>query len=102
MKYWISYHRLKIQRLWREKQCTVNTVYSEGGVLLTSTWDIVERSKQYFEDLLNPTDTSSSEEAGPGDLGLGSHISGDEVAEVVKKHTRRQGPRDGWDPPRVP
>ncbi|KAK0154090.1 LINE-1 retrotransposable element ORF2 protein [Merluccius polli] len=40
---------------------------------------------EYFEDLLNPTDTPSSKEAGPGDSGVGSPISGAEVAEVVRK-----------------
>ncbi|TWW68801.1 hypothetical protein D4764_19G0005990 [Takifugu flavidus] len=48
------------------KQCTVNTVYSGDGVLLTSTRDVVDRWKEYFEDLLNPTNTPSSEEVGPG------------------------------------
>ncbi|TWW53254.1 hypothetical protein D4764_0018210 [Takifugu flavidus] len=43
-----------IRRLRRGKQCTVNTVYSGDGVLLTSTWDVVDRWKEYFEDLLNP------------------------------------------------
>ncbi|TWW81765.1 hypothetical protein D4764_01G0015800 [Takifugu flavidus] len=74
-----------IQRLRKGKQCTVNTVYSSDGVLLTSTWDVVDRWKEYFEDLLNPTNAPSSEEAGPGDLGTGSCISGAEVAEVAKK-----------------
>ncbi|TWW74408.1 hypothetical protein D4764_14G0004110 [Takifugu flavidus] len=55
------------------------------GELLTTTWDVVDRWKEYFEDLLNPTNAPSNEEAGPGDLGIGSHISGAEVAEVVKK-----------------
>ncbi|TWW81779.1 hypothetical protein D4764_01G0015940 [Takifugu flavidus] len=58
---------------------------SGDGVLLTSTRDVVDWWKEYFEDLLNPTNAPSSEEAGPGDLGIGSHISGAEVAEVVKK-----------------
>ncbi|TWW59961.1 R2 Retrovirus-related Pol polyprotein from type I retrotransposable element [Takifugu flavidus] len=58
---------------------------SGDGVLLTSTRDVVDRWKEYFEDLLNPTNTPSSEEVGPGDLEMGSHISGAEVAEVVKK-----------------
>ncbi|TWW71625.1 hypothetical protein D4764_16G0001220 [Takifugu flavidus] len=57
-----------IWRLREGKQCTVNTVYRGDGVLLTSTRDVVDR-----------------EEAGPGDLGTGSRISGAEVAEVVKK-----------------
>ncbi|TWW77358.1 hypothetical protein D4764_12G0007480 [Takifugu flavidus] len=54
-----------IRRLRRGKQCTVNTVYSGDGVLLTSTRDVVDRWKEYFEDLLTPTNTPSSEEA-PG------------------------------------
>ncbi|TWW77322.1 hypothetical protein D4764_12G0007120 [Takifugu flavidus] len=58
---------------------------SGDGVLLTSTRDVVDRWKEYFEDLLNPTNTPSSEEVGPGDLEMGSCISGAEVAEVVKK-----------------
>ncbi|TWW75358.1 hypothetical protein D4764_13G0000200 [Takifugu flavidus] len=74
-----------IRRLRKGKQCTVNAVYIGDGVLLTSTRDVVDRWKEYFEDLLNPTSTPSNEEAGPGDLGIGSHISAAEVAEVVKK-----------------
>ncbi|TWW64289.1 hypothetical protein D4764_03G0012970 [Takifugu flavidus] len=69
----------------RAKQCTVNTVYSGDGVLLTSTWDVVDRWKEYFENLLNPTNAPPNEEVGPGDLGIGSRISGAEVAELVKK-----------------
>ncbi|TWW61291.1 hypothetical protein D4764_05G0013810 [Takifugu flavidus] len=55
-----------IRRLRRGKQCTVNTVYSGDGVLLTSTQDVVDRWKEYFKDLLNPTNTPSSEEVGLG------------------------------------
>ncbi|TWW62405.1 hypothetical protein D4764_04G0010520 [Takifugu flavidus] len=73
-----------IRRLRKGKQCTVNAAYSGDGVLLTLTRDVVDRWKEYFEDL-NPTNTPSIQEAGPGDLGIGSHISGAEVAEVVKK-----------------
>ncbi|KAI3374958.1 hypothetical protein L3Q82_021490 [Scortum barcoo] len=53
-----------VRRLRRGKQYSANTVYSAGGELLTSTEDIVGRWKKYFEDLLNPTDLPSSEEAG--------------------------------------
>ncbi|TWW71602.1 hypothetical protein D4764_16G0000990, partial [Takifugu flavidus] len=74
-----------IRHLRKGKQCTVNTVYSGDGVLLTSTRDVVDLWKEYFEDLLNPTNTPSSEEVGPGDLEIGSHISGAEVAKVVNK-----------------
>ena len=74
-----------IRRLRRGKQRAVNTVYGGDGALLTSTWDVVDRWKEYFEDLLNPTDTPSGKEAEPGDPGVGSPISGAEVAKVVKK-----------------
>ncbi len=60
-------------------------MFSGDGALLTSTRDVVDRWKEYFEDLLNPTDTPSFEEAGPGNPGVDSSISGAEVAEVVKK-----------------
>ena len=45
----------------------------------------MDRWKEYFEDLLNPTDTPSDKEVGPGDSGVGSPISGAEVVEVVRK-----------------
>ncbi|KAK3572627.1 hypothetical protein QTP86_001127 [Hemibagrus guttatus] len=48
-----------VQRLRRGKQLSANTVYGGGGELLVSTGDIVRRWKEYFEDLLNPTDTPS-------------------------------------------
>ena len=75
-----------IKRLRRGKQCSVSTVYSAGGTLLTSTVDVVDRWREYFEDLLNPTNTPSSVgEAGPGEPVADSPITGVEVAEVVKK-----------------
>ncbi|KAK0156594.1 putative uncharacterized transposon-derived protein F52C9.6 [Merluccius polli] len=79
-RFWTTMRRLR-----RGKQCIVNTVYGGDGALLTSTRDVVDRWKEYFEDLLNPTDTPSGKEAGPGDSGVGSPISGAEVAEVVRK-----------------
>ena len=74
-----------IRRLRRGKQCIVNTVYGGDGALLTSNRDVVDRWKEYFEDLLNPTDTASGKEAGPGASSVGSPFSGAEVAEVVRK-----------------
>ncbi|KAI3363624.1 hypothetical protein L3Q82_001261 [Scortum barcoo] len=47
----------------------------ECGELLTSTGDIVGRWKKYFEDLLNPTDLPSSEEAEAGDSEVDSSIT---------------------------
>ncbi|KAI3353319.1 hypothetical protein L3Q82_019273 [Scortum barcoo] len=76
-------------RVWEEfeggKQYSANTVYSAGGELLTSTEDIVGRWKKYFEDLLNPTDLPSSEEAEAGDSEVDSSITQAEVTEVVRK-----------------
>ncbi|KAI3352436.1 hypothetical protein L3Q82_005390 [Scortum barcoo] len=75
-----------VRRLRRKgKQYSANTVYSAGGELLTSTGDIVGRWKKYFEDLLNPTDLPSSEEAEAGDSEVDSSITRAEVTEVVRK-----------------
>lgn len=45
----------------------------------------MSRWAEYFEDLLNPTNTPSIEEAKPGNSGSGLPISGDEVTEVLKE-----------------
>ena len=50
-----------------------------------STGDIVRWWREYFEELLNPTNTYSMEETEPRGLGMGGSISGAEVAEVVKQ-----------------
>ncbi|KAI3355624.1 hypothetical protein L3Q82_017913 [Scortum barcoo] len=67
-----------------------------GGELLTSTGgDIVGRWKwkKYFEDLLNPTDLPSNEEAEAGVSEVDSSITQAEVTEVVPSPGRslRQG-----------
>ena len=92
----------KVVAACRGKQYTVNTVSSGDGVLLTLTKDIVNQWREYFEDLLEPTDMPSGKKAGPGDPRKGSLISGAEVVEVVKKTPRWQGPGGGQDPPGVP
>uniref|UniRef100_A0A671TEK4 Reverse transcriptase domain-containing protein n=1 Tax=Sparus aurata TaxID=8175 RepID=A0A671TEK4_SPAAU len=74
-----------IRRLRRGKQSSTNTVYSGGGELLTLTGDIVGRWREYFEDLLNPTDTPSIEEAEAGDSEVDPSITQAEVTEVVRK-----------------
>ncbi|KAI3362903.1 hypothetical protein L3Q82_011500, partial [Scortum barcoo] len=56
-----------------------------GRELLTLTRDIVGRWKKYFEDLLNPTDLPSSEEAEAGDSEVDLSITRAEVTEVVRK-----------------
>ncbi|KAI3375226.1 hypothetical protein L3Q82_021728 [Scortum barcoo] len=72
-----------VRRLRRGKQYSANTVYSAGGELLTSTGDIVGWWKKYFEDLLNPTDLPSNEEAEAGVSEVDSSITQAEVTEVV-------------------
>ncbi|KAK3512320.1 hypothetical protein QTP70_004618 [Hemibagrus guttatus] len=74
-----------IRHLRRGKQLSANTVYSGGGELLASTGDIVGRWKEYFEDLLNPTDTPSIEEPEAEDSEVDSFITQDEVTEVVQQ-----------------
>ncbi|KAI3377174.1 hypothetical protein L3Q82_009086 [Scortum barcoo] len=73
-----------VRRLRKGKQYSANTVYSAGGELLTSTGDIVGRWKKYFEDLLNPTDLPSNEEAEAGVSEVDSSITQAEVTEVVR------------------
>uniref|UniRef100_A0A3B3CJV2 Reverse transcriptase domain-containing protein n=1 Tax=Oryzias melastigma TaxID=30732 RepID=A0A3B3CJV2_ORYME len=74
-----------IRRLRRGKQFSAGTVFGAGGDLLTSTGDIVGRWKEYFEDLLNPADTPSVEEAEAEDIGVELSITQAEVTEVVKE-----------------
>ncbi|KAK3558549.1 hypothetical protein QTP86_019017 [Hemibagrus guttatus] len=78
-KFWQTVRRLK-----RGKQLSANTVYGGGGELLVSTGDIVGRWKEYFEDLLNPTDTPSVEEPEAKDSEVDSFITQAEVTEVVQ------------------
>ncbi|KAI3369251.1 hypothetical protein L3Q82_007792 [Scortum barcoo] len=70
-----------VRRLRRGKQYSANTVYNAGGELLTSTGDIVGRWKKYFEDLLNPTDLPSNEEAEAGVSEVDSSITQAKVTE---------------------
>ena len=52
-----------VRRLRKGKQGLAQAVLSRGGELLTQTEDIVGRWKEHFEELLNPANTSSGEEA---------------------------------------
>ncbi|KAK3535602.1 hypothetical protein QTP70_017140 [Hemibagrus guttatus] len=76
---------VNVLHLRRGKQLSANTVYSGGGELLASTGDIVGRWKEYFEDLLNPTDTPSVEEPEAEDSEVDSFITQAEVTEVVQQ-----------------
>ncbi|KAK3517424.1 hypothetical protein QTP70_009918 [Hemibagrus guttatus] len=74
-----------VRCLRRGKQLSANTVYGGGGELLVSTGDIVRPWKEYFEDLLNPTDTPSVEEPEAEDSEVDSFITQAEVTEVVQQ-----------------
>ncbi|KAK3554501.1 hypothetical protein QTP70_024406, partial [Hemibagrus guttatus] len=74
-----------VRCLRRGKQLSASTVYGGGGELLVSTGDIVGRWKEYFEDLLNPTDTPSIEEPEAKDSKVDSFITQAEVTEVVQQ-----------------
>ncbi|KAL7874956.1 hypothetical protein SRHO_G00059260 [Serrasalmus rhombeus] len=50
--------------------------------MLTSTGDVIGWWKEYFEDLLHPIDTFSSEEAESGDTGIGLSITEAKVPKV--------------------
>ncbi|KAK3528006.1 hypothetical protein QTP86_013119 [Hemibagrus guttatus] len=79
-KFWQTVWHLR-----RGKQLSANTVYGGGGELLVSTGDIVGRWKEYFKDLLNPTDTPSVEEPEAEDSEVDSFITQAEVTEVVQQ-----------------
>ncbi|KAK7916392.1 hypothetical protein WMY93_012153 [Mugilogobius chulae] len=72
-------------RSWEEFGEAMEEDHRAGGELLTSTGDVVGRWKEYFEGLLNPTATSSDEEAETEDSGEDSSITQAEVTEVVDK-----------------
>ncbi|KAK3545822.1 hypothetical protein QTP70_015265 [Hemibagrus guttatus] len=74
-----------VRRLTRGKQLSANTVYGGGGELLVSTGDTVRQWKEYFEDLLNPTDMPSIEEPEAKDSEVDSFITQAEVTEVVQQ-----------------
>lgn len=74
-----------VWRLRMRNQGSDRAALSWGAELLTRTEDIVRQWKQHFEELLNPTDTSSREEAELEVLRKALSISLVEVSEVVKK-----------------
>lgn len=49
------------RRQRKGRHCTVHTVYSVDGALLSSTKNVVDWWREYFDDLLNPLGTDSSE-----------------------------------------
>ncbi|KAK3560600.1 hypothetical protein QTP86_010935 [Hemibagrus guttatus] len=79
-KFWQTLRCLR-----RGKQLSANTVYSGGGELLALTGDIVGQWEEYFEDLLNPTDTPSVEEPEAEESKVDSFITQADATEVVQQ-----------------
>ena len=73
-----------IKIMANSKQKSVHMVLRVGEELLTSTESIVWRLKEYFEDLINPTNMHSEEEAISKDFKLSSVIIGVEVSGSLK------------------
>ena len=69
-KFWLTFWFLR-----RGKWDPVHTAYSVGWELLTST-ESIRWWEEYFEDLVNPTNTHSEEEGESEDFGLGPPSSG--------------------------
>ncbi|KAK3513401.1 hypothetical protein QTP70_014229 [Hemibagrus guttatus] len=96
---WLAWGTPEAAEAYRQAKRTTAVVVSEaktrvweefgeaigGGELLASTGDIVRRWKEYFEDLLNPTDTPSVEEPEAEDSEVDSFITQAEVTEVVQQ-----------------
>ncbi len=80
-----------IQWLRKGKQGVAQAVFSREGELLTQTGDVVRRWKEHF-DVLNLTNTSSTEESESEDSREDSSIFLTEVAEVVKKFLGSKAP----------
>ncbi|KAK3529990.1 hypothetical protein QTP86_009367 [Hemibagrus guttatus] len=85
--YWMALGKFcqAVWRLRRGKQFSTNTVYSGGEGLLASTGDIVGWWKEYFKNLLNPTDTPSVEEPEAEDSEVDLFITQAEVTGVVQQ-----------------
>lgn len=75
--FWSALRRQTDRWLRQRKDCFT----SVGGVLLTSTRDVVRQWKEYSKNLLNHINTFSTEDVESVD----SIITGAEVNEIVKK-----------------
>jgi len=95
--FWLASRKFwqTIRRLRKGKQGLAQAVLSRGRELLTQIEDIVGRWKEQFEELLNPTSTSSVEEAESEDSGEASPISLVEGRRSSQKALQWQGARCG-------
>ncbi|KAK3542298.1 hypothetical protein QTP86_021960, partial [Hemibagrus guttatus] len=98
---WLARGTLEAAEAYRQANCRRGGLGSKnsglGGVcggkeLLASTRDIVGQWKEYFEDLLNPTDTPSIKEPEAEDSEVDSFITQAEVTEVVQQFLGGKAP----------
>ena len=90
-----------VRHLRRGKRGTIQAVYSKDGTLLTSTEEVIGRWKEYFGDLLNPTQPPSVMETELEDDGVSSPISLGEVTVVVKQLHSGKAPGIDEIPPEM-
>ena len=88
-------------RLRRGKRGTIQAVYSGDGTVLTLTEEVIGRWKEYFGDLLNPTQPPSVMETELEDDGVSSPISLGEVTVVVKQLHSGKAPGIDEIPPEM-
>ncbi|XP_056880293.1 uncharacterized protein LOC130520623 [Takifugu flavidus] len=74
-----------VRRLRGGRRQLAHTVLGARGELLTSSGAISRRWKEYFQELLNPTNTYPQGVTESDDQEVDHPISGAEVAEVVKQ-----------------
>ncbi|KAM6983477.1 CD166 antigen homolog A [Tautogolabrus adspersus] len=79
-KFWQTFRQLR-----KRKQGLPQAVISSGGEPLTLTGDIFGQWKEYFEELLNPDNTSYEGEAESEDPGEALSLTLAEVTEAVRK-----------------
>ena len=89
------------RNLRRGKGGTIQAVYSKDGTLLTSAEEVIGRWREYFGDLLNPTQPPSVAETELEDDGVSSPISLGEVSAVVKQLHSGKAPGIDQIPPEI-
>ena len=90
-----------IRHLRRGKRGTIHAAYSKDGTLLTSTEEVIGRWKEYFGDLLNPTQPTSVMETELEDDGVSSLICLGEFTVVVKQLHSGKAPGIDEIPPEM-
>ncbi|KAL7877601.1 hypothetical protein SRHO_G00042440 [Serrasalmus rhombeus] len=70
---------------YRQAKRSATSVVAKAKTRVWEKFDVIGWWKEYFEDLLNPTDTSPDSASSLENTGIGSSITEAEVIKVVKK-----------------